>query len=71
VLISDAVKFALPEGAPFPAGLVSDAAAAAPADEEAPAEEAAADDAAADDGAVEADAPAEDAAADEGKNDES
>ena len=65
VLISDAVKAALPEGVPFPAGLMSDAAAdAAPADE-APTEEAVAEE------AVAEEAPAEDAAADEGKNDES
>ncbi len=69
VLISDAVKAALPEGVPFPAGLVSDA--AAPVDDAAPADEAAADEAAGDDAVAEADAPAEDAAADEGKNDES
>jgi large subunit ribosomal protein L3 len=61
VLISDAVKVSLPEGVPFPAGLVSDAAAAAPVEEEAATEETVA----------EADAPADDAAADEGKNDES
>jgi hypothetical protein len=71
VLISDALKVALPEGVPFPAGLVSDAAAAAPVDEEAPAEEAAADEAVADEAGAEAEAAAEDAASDEGKNDES
>ena len=71
VLISDAVKAALPEGVPFPAGLVSDAVAAAPADDEAPAEEASADEAAGEDAVAEADASAEDAAADEGKNNES
>ena len=75
VLISDAVKAALPEGVPFPAGLMSDAVAdAAPADE-APAEEAAADEAPAEEAvaeeAVAEEAPAEDAAADEGMNDES
>ena len=64
VLISDAIKAKLPEDLPFPAGLMSDAAEDAPAEEaaadEAPAEEAAAD---------EADAP--EAAADEDKSDES
>ena len=42
MLISDAIKAKLPEGVPFPAGLVGDAVEEAPA-EEAPAEEAAAD----------------------------
>jgi large subunit ribosomal protein L3 len=71
VLISDAVKVSLPEGVPFPAGLLSDTAAAASAESEAPAEEAAADDADAGETVAEADAPADDATADEGKNDES
>jgi large subunit ribosomal protein L3 len=76
VLISDAIKAKLPEGVPFPAGLVGDAVEEAPA-EEAPAEEAAAVDAAAD--AAEApaevapaeEAPAAEAAEEEGKSDES
>ena len=71
VLISDAIKAKLPEGVPFPAGLVGDAVEEAPA-EEAPAEEAAAEDAAAD--AAEApaeEAPAAEAAEEEGKSDES
>jgi hypothetical protein len=50
---------------------LSDTAAAAPAESEAPAEEAAADDADARKTVAEADAPADDATADEGKNDES
>ncbi|MED5352423.1 MAG: 50S ribosomal protein L3, partial [Pseudomonadota bacterium] len=71
VLISDAIKAKLPEGVPFPAGLVGDAVEEAPA-EEAPAEKAAAEDAAAD--AAEApaeEAPAAEAAEEEGKSDES
>ena len=76
VLISDAIKAKLPEGVPFPAGLVGDAVEGAPA-EKAPAEEAAAKDAAAD--AAEApaeedpaeEAPAAEAAEEEGKSDES
>ena len=71
VLISDAIKAKLPEGVPFPAGLVGDALEEAPA-EEAPAEEAAAVDAAAD--AAEApaeEAPAAEAAEEEGESDES
>ena len=59
VLISDAIKAKLPEGIPFPAGLLGDAV------EEAPEEEAQVEDAAADE------APAEEAAAEEGKSDES
>ena len=63
VLIRDAVKRALPEGVPFPAGLKS---AAAPADE-APTEEAASEDAPAEEAAAPEEAPAEEAAAsDEG-----
>ena len=73
VLISDAIKAKLPEGIPFPAGLLGDAAEEAPAEEaaadaaaeEAPEEEAQVEDAAADE------APAEEAAAEEGKSDES
>ena len=72
VLISDAIKAKLPEGVPFPAGLVGEASA-----EQAPAEEAAAEDAAAE--AAEApaeeapaeEAPAAEAAEEEGKSDES
>ena len=73
VLISDAIKAKLPEGIPFPAGLLGDAAeeatveeaAAHAAAEEAPEEEAQVEDAAADE------ASAEEAAAEEGKSDES
>jgi large subunit ribosomal protein L3 len=70
VLISDAIKAKLPDGVPFPAGLVDGAA------EDAPAEDAAAaDDAVAED-AVVAEAASEDAAGaetaeGEGKSDES
>ena len=66
VLISAAIKTKLPEGVPFPAGLVGDAVEKASA-EEAPAEDAAAD-------AAEApaeEAPAAEAAEEEGKSDES
>ena len=66
VLISDAIKAKLPEGVPFPAGLVSGAV------EKAPAEDAAAKDVAAD--AAEApaqEAPAAETAEEEGKSDES
>lgn len=83
VLISDAIKAKLPEDLPFPAGLVGDADAVAPATdaaaEDTPAEEASAADAPAEDVSAEA-APAEeatesvaaeDAAADEGQKDES
>ena len=66
VLISDAIKAKLPEGGPFPAGLVSDGV------EEAPAEGAAAH--AAEGPAKEApaeEAPAAEAAEEEGKSDES
>ena len=45
VLISDAIKVARPDDAPFPAGLLSDL---APASEEAPAEDVVAEDAAVD-----------------------
>ncbi|MEC7588234.1 MAG: 50S ribosomal protein L3, partial [Pseudomonadota bacterium] len=71
VLISDAIKAKLPEGVPFPAGLVGDAVEEAPA-EEAPAEEAAADaaEAPADEAPAE-EAPAAEAAEEEGKSDES
>ena len=71
VLISDAIKAKLPEGVPFPAGLVGEAV------EEAPAEEAAAEDAAADGGGAPAEeTPAEEATTaeaveEEGKSDES
>ena len=73
VLISDAIKAKMPEGLPFPAGLLGDvvadaAADVAPADDaaadEAPAEEAVAEEVAADE------APAEAAAEEEGKSDE-
>ena len=73
VLVRDAVKKAVPEGVPFPAGL-REAAAAAPAEtprEEAPAEDAPAVEAATEEPA--ADAPVEDAAAEtpaEGASDE-
>ena len=66
VLISDAIKAKLPEGVPFPAGLVSGAV------EKAPAEDAAAKDVAA--YAAEApaqEAPAAETAEEEGKSDES
>jgi len=74
VLISDAIKAKLPEGLPFPAGLLGDAAEDVAADE-APAEDAAvAADAQADEApAAEAaadEAPAEAAAEEEGKSDE-
>ena len=76
VLISDAIKAKLPEGVPFPAGLIGDAVEEAPA-EQAPAEEAAAEDAAADavqapaDEAPAGEAPAAEVAEEEGKSDES
>ena len=60
VLISDAIKRKLPDGVPFPAGLLADA---APEAEETPAEEAPAEDVAADD------APAEDVVSDEAGDD--
>ena len=66
VLISDAIKAKLPEGLPFPAGLIGDAV------DEAPAEEAPAEDAAADAAEAPADeAPVAEAAEEEGKSDES
>ena len=64
VLISDAIKAKLPEGLPFPAGLLGDAI------EEAAADEAPADEAAAADEAPADEAPAAEAAAEEGKSDE-
>ena len=78
VLISDAIKTKMPEGLPFPAGLLGDAveeasAEAAPVDE-APVEEAAAGEAPADEAPAEEaaadEAPAEAAAEEEGKSDE-
>ena len=58
VLISDAIKAKMPEGLPFPAGLIGNAAEAA--SDEAPADEAPAEE-----------AQVEEAAAEEGKSDES
>jgi len=74
VLVSDALKAALPEDAPFPAGLLGDAAAEAPV-EEAPVEDAPAEDAAVEEveasaeaaGDAAGDAPAEDAAEEDKK----
>ena len=74
VMVSDALKAARPDDAPFPAGLLEDAVAAAPA-EEAPADEAPAEDVQAEEAVNEApaeeassdDAPAADAADDEKK----
>lgn len=59
VLVRDAVKRALPEDAPLPAGLIEVANDEAPAEEAAPAQEAAAE------GAPVAEAPAEEAAAED------
>ena len=70
VMVSDALKAARPDDAPFPAGLLEDAVAEAPV-EEAPAEEVPADEVSADEAPAEDvssdDAPSADTAADEEK----